>query len=566
MFPKTALKLALLFVLQICPTLEDCSAPPHISNAVVFYEATTKDSSARYTCNPGYLLNGSPVLKCSDKGWIGDRGRKKPQCIAKSCGSPGEILNGRYNATSNNFGAKVIFYCDEGYHLIGRDYRLCEDEGWSGEVPSCEPVKCVDLPSIENGVAPSPPNGEAWEFGSLAKYSCIGDYSLIGAKSLICSSSGQWSDKPPICKDVQCFVPNPPSNGRIRSSSWNVLKYEEEVMFECDHGFEIDGSNVIRCNNDSKFSDDPPTCRFSGCHRPERIIGGWIENPKAIYAKHETVTLTCGRGYKLIGIETLRCKGNDKYDHPSPKCQEIRCQPPLPIQNGDYTPKYSYYASYYYRYNAIITFTCNEGFKLEGSSESRCGDNGVFNPHPPTCTSVYCYSPTIPDHGDIHPKEERYRYHQEITFSCDTGYKLVGNHHSRCEGEGTFKHPPPTCRKVQCRRPTNLIVQPNRITYNYEDRVTFTCQRGFIPRESTESVCVERDTFDPPPPTCKKDDPKRTISTSTRGNINTIIEWSHEIIKEKREIIRMEHQLLQREERILLKYQAIVRNLEILLN
>ncbi|XP_072887035.1 complement component receptor 1-like protein isoform X2 [Hemitrygon akajei] len=503
MFLKAALKLALLFVLQICPTLEDCSTAPHISNAEVTTESTSWGSKARYSCHPGYVLSGHTILTCTDGVWT----KEKPRCTEKSCGSPGEILNGRYNATGNTFGAVVTFYCDEGYQIVGRGSRLCDVDGWSGDVPSCQPVTCADLPSIANGFEPTPPYGEYWESGSVAKFSCIGDYSLIGAKSLICLSSGRWSDDPPTCRDVRCFIPDAPINGRIRSSPRNVLRYEEEVLFECDRGFEIVGSNLIKCNENSQFSDDPPTCRFNGCKKPQSIANGLIKSDKEIYTKHETVTFTCRSGYKLIGSETLHCRGYNEYDKPSPECRAIRCQSPSPIPNGGYARRYS--TGSFYNYGDVITFTCNKGFKLEGSSESRCGDNGVFNPHPPTC------------------------------------------------------------RRVQCERPRNLNnanIQPDHHIYYYEEYVTFSCHPGYIPTGSIRSLCVGRGSFDPPPPTCKKDNSEWTISKTAHGEINTIILWSQEIINVKKDIIQMEHRLLQKEESILLKYQAIVQNLEILLN
>ncbi|GCC45409.1 hypothetical protein chiPu_0029208, partial [Chiloscyllium punctatum] len=55
-----------------------------------------------------------------------------------TCGSPGEILNGYYNAPNKTVGSKVIFYCDIGFTMLGDDHRKCTTEGWDGEVPSCE--------------------------------------------------------------------------------------------------------------------------------------------------------------------------------------------------------------------------------------------------------------------------------------------------------------------------------------------------------------------------------------------------------------------------------------------
>ncbi|XP_059806620.1 complement receptor type 2-like [Hypanus sabinus] len=222
-----------------------------------------------------------------------------------------------------------------------------------------------------------------------------------------------------------------------------------------------------------------------------------------------------------------------------------------------------------YRYDQQITFVCNTGYELVGSRYSRCGDEGTFTPPPPTCRKVQCERPRNLNNAIIYPDQHIYYYEDHVTFSCLPGYILMGSIESVCVGRDTFDPPPPTCKKVQCERPRNLnnaIIYPDQHIYYYEDHVTFSCLPGYILMGSIESVCVGRDTFDPPPPTCKKDNSEWTISKTARGKINTIIQWSHEIINEKKDIIQMENRLLQKEESILLKYQAIVQNLEIFLN
>ncbi|XP_051890688.1 sushi, von Willebrand factor type A, EGF and pentraxin domain-containing protein 1-like [Pristis pectinata] len=500
MFQKTALKIAFFFVLQICSTLEDCSLPGRISNGGVTYESTNLNSVARYYCDPGYMLNGPSSRKCGYFGWSG----KPPKCIPKSCGSPGDILNGWYEASDNVFGARATFHCDEGFKMIGKNYRMCEPEGWSGQVPTCEPVKCVDLPPIKNGKTPPPSNGEFWEYGALAKFSCLGDYSLIGAEMIYCLASGNWSHDPPTCRDVRCTKPPTPKNSRSISKPAYFFKYGETIVYECDAGFGMMGSGVIKCTENSEFQPAPPTCNLTGCYRPEHIVNGRIVNEKPVYTQHETVRYICRDGYKLTGSETLSCKGNDTFDHHPPSCNSITCRLPAHLPNGYIKPYKAFY-----RYGDHLSFGCNPGYKLVGNRESVCvGEDNFSNPLP-TCKKVYCNVPRNLHNTNIAPCKPIYNHGDQLSFSCHPGYKLVGNRESVCIGEDNFSHPPPTCKK-----------------------------------ETSPWI----------------------IPSSTYERIKDIIQQSYNIIEEQTHIIQMENQLHEREGNILLRYRELLQRIELLVS
>ena len=60
-------------------------------------------------------------------------------CIAKSCGRPSEISNGRIVGYVYSFKEKIRYVCFEGFKLKGPSYRICQaNEEWSGAKPICE--------------------------------------------------------------------------------------------------------------------------------------------------------------------------------------------------------------------------------------------------------------------------------------------------------------------------------------------------------------------------------------------------------------------------------------------
>lgn len=55
-----------------------------------------------------------------------------------NCGQPQAPSNGGVNVDRTTLGARVVYYCKEGFTLSGEAERLCKPNGrWSGSVPFC---------------------------------------------------------------------------------------------------------------------------------------------------------------------------------------------------------------------------------------------------------------------------------------------------------------------------------------------------------------------------------------------------------------------------------------------
>ncbi|GBL94822.1 Limulus clotting factor C [Araneus ventricosus] len=126
-------------------------------------------------------------------------------------------------------GTRLHYSCDEGYVLKGVADLICEDNGfWSEEEPpTCAEVRCEKFGPVSNGRVVvfftsidsrrrtiDEKGGLNYPVGTRLLYSCDQGYTLLGNKTLICESSGRWSDNEPLCTNKcgrNSIYPNHPA-------------------------------------------------------------------------------------------------------------------------------------------------------------------------------------------------------------------------------------------------------------------------------------------------------------------------------------------------------------------
>uniref|UniRef100_A0AAR2KAD9 Sushi domain-containing protein n=1 Tax=Pygocentrus nattereri TaxID=42514 RepID=A0AAR2KAD9_PYGNA len=212
------------------------------------------DVYVRFSCNPGYRwAGGSLAIRCKKGRWT----PLEIRCERKSCGSAGEIANGRFQYTGVSFGDTATAECFEGYHLVGFGVRHCRAEGWDGRTPVCEVVKCPSPPEVPGAEIFDTTDGHA-EYGHVVSYRCRSG-SLIGPEDLYCTERGTWSPPPPRCQDISCPKPNVQSGGRILGVKARY-RHRDVVTLTCNLGWRIQGSAEVSCGPNGEWTPALPTC------------------------------------------------------------------------------------------------------------------------------------------------------------------------------------------------------------------------------------------------------------------------------------------------------------------
>ena len=201
-----------------------------------------------YSCLPGHMLIGDPVLECLRSGqWS----LNPPRCKYIDCGKVKDIDGGKvyFVNSSTHLGSQVQFRCNNHFKLSGEQSITCQEDGkWSGESPSCTEVRCQVPDKINNTIfRPSTrgrvTDGTSYEVGTTLNYRCERGFVLEGGERIAtrrCTDTGDWSGQSPKCSFVDCGVPEIIQNGEFKLQN-NGTSYGAMAFYECQTGFKLKG-------------------------------------------------------------------------------------------------------------------------------------------------------------------------------------------------------------------------------------------------------------------------------------------------------------------------------------
>ena len=128
---------------------------------------------------------------------------------------------------------------------------------------------------------------------------------------------------------------------------------------------------------------------------------------------------------------------------------------------------------------STVTYTCNSGFVLVGEETRNCQANGEWSGVAPSCRRVTCDKLTAPANGDINQNGNTPGY--IATYTCDPGYELVGGSTRTCQTNGQWSADAPKCRFIivceYLAYPSNGNV--DQIGSRPGSTATYTCDRGY---------------------------------------------------------------------------------------
>ena len=613
-------------------TVVDCNTLSDPANGQVSTSGTTFGEKATYSCNPGYNLVGDNTRTCQATGnWSGS----EPTCermlllsnrpiksvhnvfllsTVVDCNTLSDPANGQVSTSGTTFGETATYSCNTGYNLVGDNTRICGATGnWSGSAPTCErmlllsnlPIKSVHnvfllSTVVDCNALSDPANGQVstsgTTFGETATYSCNPGYNLVGDNTRACQATGNWSGSEPTCERmlllsnmpirsvhnvfllstvVDCNALSDPANGQVSTTG---TTFGETATYSCNTGYNLVGDNTRTCQATGNWSGSEPTCErmlllsnlpikyvnnvfllltVVDCNTLSDPANGQVSTSGTTFG--QTATYSCNPGYNLVGDNTRACQATGNWSGSEPTCERMLLLSNMPIKyvhnvfllstvvdcNALSDPANGQVSTSGTTFGETATYSCNTGYNLVGDNTRTCQATGNWSGSEPTCermlllsnipikyvhnvfllsTVVDCNALSDPTNGQVSTSGTTFG--ETATYSCNTGYNLVGDNTRTCQATGNWSGSEPTCERmlllsnmpikyvhnvfllstvVNCNAlsdPANGQVSTSGTTFG--ETATYSCNTGYNLVGDNTRTCQTTGNWSGSEPTCER--------------------------------------------------------------
>ncbi|XP_035669063.1 sushi, von Willebrand factor type A, EGF and pentraxin domain-containing protein 1-like [Branchiostoma floridae] len=422
------------------PTCTPVQCPPltaPVNGALSQTGATSYWDVVRFLCNTGYESDGATSATClADQTWSATT----PTCRVVQCPVLSDPANGAVSpAGANSYNNVVKFNCDTGYRLSGVSTLTCRADGsWNNAIPTCIVVTCPTLTTPTNGALN--PTG-ANSYPVVVTVTCNTGYQRNGASSVTCQADGAWSATVATCTPVQCPALMAPTNGAVDPPG--RTSYRDIVGFTCNTGYQLNGASSTTCQSDQTWSASVPTCTVVQCPLLSAPVNGAL-TPAGLTSYQDRVTFSCIPGYVLSAAAVVTCQANGAWSH-VPTCSPVQC----PILSA---PDKGFLSTGATSYQTVVTFTCNLGYERVGAASATCQSDRTWSDPVAPCIPVRCPQLTSLANGVINPPN-RNTYQDVVTFTCNQGFELNGENAATCRADRTWSEAIPSCTDInECAR------------------------------------------------------------------------------------------------------------------
>ncbi|XP_043423453.1 P-selectin isoform X6 [Prionailurus bengalensis] len=448
-----------------------------------------------------------------------------PECeYVQECGEFGlpqhVLMNCSHPLGNFSFNSECSFHCAEGYELNGPSKLECLASGtWTNNPPQCIAAQCPPLKTPERGSMTCLPSPEALQYRSSCHFACEEGFALVGPEVVQCTASGVWTASPPGCEVVRCPLLEAPGKGTMDCvHPLTAFAYGSSCRFECEPGYQVRGRATLRCIGSGQWTAPLPACEAIACEPLESPVHGSTDcSPLSGPLPYNTsCSFHCADGFRLKGADIAQCTDLGRWTAPAPVCEAIKCPELFAPEQGSLAcsdTRREFSVGY------TCHFSCNKGFKLEGSNDVECTASGKWTAPPPTCkagvasapvSEVRCPALITVEQGTVSCRHGLGTFGPNTTcyFGCHAGFTLTGGRALRCRPSGQWTAGAPKCRAVKC---SELhVTEPGTMNcsnpwgnFSYGSTCSFHCPEGQLLNGSARTTCQENGQWSTPMPTCQ---------------------------------------------------------------
>ncbi|XP_038269782.1 P-selectin-like isoform X3 [Dermochelys coriacea] len=474
----------------------------------------TYNSICTFSCEMGFVRNGSETLECTALGqWTG----LPPLCEAVKCPVLTTPGRGRLNCIhwhgDFTYNSTCAFSCETGFVRNGLEALECTALGqWTGRPPRCEAVKCPVLDSPDRGRLNCTHRHGDFTYNSTCAFSCETGFVRNGSETLECTALGQWTERPPCCEVVKCPVLDSPDRGRLNCTHRHGdFTYNSTCTFSCETGFVRNGSETLECTALGQWTERPPCCEAVTCPGLAAPGRGRLNctHRYGDFAYNSTCAFSCETGFVRNGSETVECTALGQWTGSPPRCEAVKC-PALDTPGRGQLLCSNWHGNF--AYNSTCAFSCETGFVQIGSDLLECTALGKWTRRPPHCEAIKCQVLDSPIRGRLNCTHWHgdFTYNSTCAFSCETGFVRNGSEMLECTALGQWTGHPPRCEVMRC--PKLRVLEPILMncshplgSFSYGSVCRFRCTQGYFLNGTSRVRCQPDAHWSDKMPTCQEE-------------------------------------------------------------
>ncbi|KAM9007948.1 P-selectin-like isoform 13-T14 [Ara ararauna] len=318
--------------------------------------------------------------------------------------------------------------------------------------PECEDVvQCTELEPKGVQMNCSHPYGH-FSYNSTCVFECQEGFERQGTSTLQCLPSQQWSADIPMCTAITCPVLSAPEWGELNCSHLHGdFAFGSTCAFSCQTGFALMGSESRECMATGTWTGDTPHCEAITCPVLSAPDQGKLNcsHLHGDFAFGSMCVFSCQTGFALMGPESRECTAMGTWTGDAPRCEAVACSV---LSAPDWGELNCSHLHGNFTFGSTCAFSCQTGFALMGLKSRECMATGTWTGDAPRCEAAICPVLSAPDQGKLNCSHlhGNFTFGSICAFSCQTGFALMGPDSLECTAMGTWTGESPRCEAITC--------------------------------------------------------------------------------------------------------------------
>ncbi|KAK2504626.1 hypothetical protein MC885_001242, partial [Smutsia gigantea] len=312
---------------------------------------------------------------------------------------------------------------------------------------------------------------------------------------------------------VTCQAQEAPGHGYLHCTHpVGTFSYNSSCSVHCEEGYVPSSTEATWCTASGQWSVPRPACTVAECGALTEPANGVLECQQSPGGSrwNTTCAFHCEEGFELLGPQRLQCTSSGKWDDEKPVCKAVTCGTISHPQNGSVSCSHSPAGEF--TFTSSCSFTCEEGFVLQGPTQTECTAQGQWTQQAPTCEAFQCKALSSPERGYMNcfpGASGSFHSGSSCEFSCEQGFVLKGPQRLQCGSTGEWDSEKPMCEAVRCdtvRQPLGGAVRcshPPTGRFTYKSSCTFSCEEGFELHGSAQLECMPEGRWTQEAPSCQ---------------------------------------------------------------